>query len=127
MSILWFHKENGGRWHRVYQLLIGAARSPCVSLCLEIRPGDHRDRSVVTHITYEGFCVVSKVTLRGTTVFPISCADVQEGATEGSDKSHAVRRVRPDMKMSGPGLGGTPTRRMGIAKRISPCIACLFH
>ena len=35
----------------------------------------------------------------------ISCADVQERATEGSDKSHAVRRVRPDALRPVRGLG----------------------
>ncbi len=74
-----------------------------------------------------GTCAVPGAILTGAKRARISCADVQEGATRGSDKSHAIRRVRPDVKTSGPGLGGTPNERIGMSKRISRCIACIRY
>ena len=56
----------------------------------------------------------------------ISCADVQEGATEGSGKA-TPSGVFDCLESGSPGLGASPTSVQHIPKGISPYIACLFY
>ena len=55
-----------------------------------------------------------------------SCADVQEGATAGSDKA-TPKACSTGRGAPGPGLGGTPTSVWEYPKRIFSYIARLFH